>query len=202
MTAVADNIPLSEGSQLLLERIEAPSSAEEPLWNLCWGGTNVLASVLLKIQDTYSAADAAMLRVYAISDQDDTGVWIRYNYPDFLYICSIHGWCQYGMAAWCDISGDKGGPDPTKISKKWIKENIQIGPLRSTYPDYMFIPEGDTPTFLYLIQNGLGVPERPESGSWRPIHPPILAEDGPFRVLCQTYVQPAGFLRLWVMFID
>ncbi|KAJ5668741.1 hypothetical protein N7462_009811 [Penicillium macrosclerotiorum] len=174
MTAVGNDIPLSEGGELLLQSIE--TSSEEPLWILCWGGTNVLASVLLKIQNTHSAIDAAKLRsklrVYAISDQDDTGAWIRYNYPDLFYICSVHGWNQYGMAAWCGISGDgwygfdKGGPDPTKISKEWIKENIQIGPLGSIYPDFMFIPEGDTPTFLYIIQNGLGVPERPEFGSW------------------------------------
>lgn len=174
MTAVGDNIPLSEGGELLLERIEA--STNDPLWVLCWGGTNVLASVLLKIQNTYSAADAAKLRsklrVYTISDQDDTGAWIRHHYPDIFYICSVHGWNQYGMAAWTGISGDrwygfdKGGPDPSKISKEWIKEHIQIGPLGETYPDFIFIPEGDTATFLYLIQNGLGVPERPEFGSW------------------------------------
>jgi hypothetical protein len=174
MTAVGDEIPLSEGGELLLERILSPS--EDPLWILCWGGTNVLASVLLQIHNTHSAADAtklrSRLRVYAISDQDDTGSWIRNKYPDLFYICSIHGWNQYGMAAWTGISGDKyygfdkGGPDPSKISRQWIKENIQIGPLGSAYPDYMFIPEGDTPTFLYLIQNGLGVTERPEYGSW------------------------------------
>jgi hypothetical protein len=86
MTAVGDNIPLSEGGQLLLERIEASANQEGPLWILCWGGANVLASVLLKIHNTHSAADAAKLRsklrFYAISDQDDTGAWIRYNYPD------------------------------------------------------------------------------------------------------------------------
>jgi hypothetical protein len=174
MTAVGDDIPLSEGSQLLLERIQVPTS--EPLWVLCWGGTNVLASALLKIQNTYSKADAAALRaklrIYTISDQDDTGVWLRNTYPDLFYISSVHGWNQYGMAAWTGISGDKwygfdkGGPDPLKISKEWIRENIQIGPLGSTYPDFMFIPEGDTPTFLYLIQNGLGVAGRPEFGSW------------------------------------
>ena len=174
MTAVGNDIPLSEGGELLLERILAP--IDQPLWILCWGGTNVLASVLLKITNTHSAAEAkalrSKLRVYTISDQDDTGSWIRSTYPDLFYICSVHGWNQYGMAAWCGISGDgwygfdKGGPDSSKISKEWIKENIQIGPLGSTYPDYMFIPEGDTPTFLYLIQNGLGVPEKPEYGSW------------------------------------
>lgn len=30
----------------------------------------------------------------------------------------------------------------------------------------MYIMEGDTPSFLYPIQNGLGVPEHPEYGSW------------------------------------
>ncbi|KAJ5890872.1 uncharacterized protein N7473_007100 [Penicillium subrubescens] len=174
MSAVGPKVPLSEGGELLLERIKAPT--DDPLWILCWGGTNVLASVLLKIHLTHSLEDAAKLRsklrVYTISDQDDTGAWIRHHCPDIFYICSVHGWNQYGMAAWTGISGDgwygfdKGGPDGTKISKEWIKEHIQIGDLGSTYPDFMFIPEGDTPTFLYLIQNGLGVPERPEFGSW------------------------------------
>lgn len=110
--------------------------------------------------------------MYAISDQDDTGAWIRNTFPEILYIASVHGWNHYGMAAWTGISGDnyygfdQGGPDFSKLTKEWFKEHIQIGPLGSAYPDYLFIPEGDTPTFLYLIQNGLGVPERPDFGSW------------------------------------
>ncbi|KAI5924805.1 hypothetical protein F4810DRAFT_719017 [Camillea tinctor] len=174
MAAVGDDIPLSEGGKLLLERIQAPSP--DPLWVLCWGGTNVLAQVLFHIRKQYSADEAAALRaklrVYAISDQDDTGAWIRDQFPDIFYIASIHGWNQYGLATWTGISGDKyygfdqGGPDFSKVTKEWIKEHIQIGPLGSAYPDYMFIPEGDTPTFLYLIQNGLGVREHPEYGSW------------------------------------
>lgn len=174
MSAVGEDIPLSEGGQLLLERLEAPN--DEPLWILCWGGTNVLASVLLKIQLTHMASSAASIRskirVYAISDQDDTGAWIRTRFPDVFYISSLHGWNQYGLATWTGISGDKyygfdqGGPDFSQWTKEWVKENIQIGPLGSAYPSYMFIPEGDTPTFLYLIQNGLGVREQPSYGSW------------------------------------
>lgn len=174
MTAVGDDIPLSAGGELLLERIVAPS--RQPLWVLCWGGTNTLASVLLQIDRKYTPEDSARLmsrlRVYAISDQDDTGAWIRNSFPDVFYIVSVHGWNQYGMAAWTGISGeryygfDQGGPDFTKMEKQWIKENIQIGPLGSAYPDYLFIPEGDTPTFLYLIQNGLGISEFPDYGSW------------------------------------
>ncbi|KAI0600376.1 hypothetical protein F4775DRAFT_545560 [Biscogniauxia sp. FL1348] len=174
MAAVGDDIPLSEGGKLLLERIQAPSP--DPLWVLCWGGTNVLAQVLFHIRKQHSADEAAALRsklrVYAISDQDDTGAWIRQQFPDIFYIASVHAWNQYGLATWTGISGEKyygfdeGGPDFSKFTKEWIKEHIQIGPLGSAYPNYMFIPEGDTPTFLYLIQNGLGVREHPEYGSW------------------------------------
>ncbi|KAE9401395.1 DUF1593-domain-containing protein [Gymnopus androsaceus JB14] len=172
--ANGDDIPLSEGGQLLLERIQV--STDQPLWVLCWGGTNVLAQVLLRIEKLHGETEAiqlrSQLRVYAISDQDDTGAWIRHRYPDLFYIVSIHGWNHYTLAAWTGISGDQyyhfdqGGPDFSKMTKEWIKSHIQIGPLGTAYPDYLFIPEGDTPTFLYLIQNGLGVSEHPNYGSW------------------------------------
>ncbi|CAA9961070.1 DUF1593 domain containing protein [Pyrenophora teres f. maculata] len=174
MSAVGTDIPLSEGGQLLYDCIIKPST--QPLWVLCWGGTNTLAQALLKLDDDFDPEDSkrllSRLRVYAISDQDDTGAWIRNSFPDILYIASVHGWNHYGMAAWTGISGDKyygfdqGGPDFTKMEKSWIKENIQIGPLGSAYPDYLYIPEGDTPSFLYLVQNGLGVPDCPNYGSW------------------------------------
>lgn len=170
--ALQPDVPLSDGARLLIDVL---GESDEPLWVLCWGGTNVLAQAL---QETNKqSAEASMklrskLRVYAISDQDDTGMWIRLTFPDVFYINSVHGWNQYGMATWTGISGDKyygfdqGGPDFSKLTKEWFKKHIQIGPLGSVYPDYLFIPEGDTPTFLYLIQNGLGVPEQPNWGSW------------------------------------
>lgn len=175
MKAVGKDIPLSDGGKLLLERLQAES--DQPLWVLAWGGTNVLAQVLYKIHETHSESDAAALRaklrVYAVSDQDDTGAWMRQQYPDLFYISSTHGWNQYGLAAWIGISGenyygiDEGGPDFSRVSHKWLRDNIQVGPYGKTaYPDYQFIMEGDTPTFLYLIQNGLGFPENPDYGSW------------------------------------
>lgn len=182
MAAVGDNIPLSEGSELLLKSIL--SSDESPLWVLVWGGTNVLAQVLHKIRQRPDAAQLrSKLRVYTISDQDDTGAWIRQQWPDIFYICSVHGWNQYNSASWLGISGivpgEEGGPDMSMVSKEWIKENIQVGPLGAVYPDFMYIVEGDTPTFLYLIQNGLGVPEEPSYGSWGGRYLPVsIGEHG------------------------
>ncbi|KAF7197513.1 hypothetical protein HII31_01323 [Pseudocercospora fuligena] len=171
--ALQPGVPMSDGAKLLIDRLD---ESDKPLWILCWGGTNVLAQALQHVRQTRSEDESHLLRskmrVYAISDQDDTGAWIRREFPDIFYIASVHGWNQYGLAAWTGISGDKfygfdkGGPNFEKISKEWIAENIQIGPLGKAYPEYFFIPEGDTPTFLYLIQNGLGSPEHPDWGSW------------------------------------
>jgi len=167
MEAVGDDIPLSEGGELLLERLT--SSDPGPLWVLVWGGINVLAQVLYRIRDRPDAeALRSKLRVYAISDQDDCGGWIRQQWPGIFYICSVHGWNQYGNATWLGISADvdEGGPDKSKVTHEWVKENVQLGPLGTEYPNFEYIIEGDTPTFLYLVQNGLGVPEEPSYGSW------------------------------------
>ncbi|EFQ26999.1 hypothetical protein CGRA01v4_07997 [Colletotrichum graminicola] len=169
MEAVGDGISLSGGAELLLERLTAPDN--DPLWVLVWGGVNVLAQVLEKTRNRPDAAKLReKLRVYTISDQDDCGGWIRQQWPEIFYIFSIHGWNQYQCAAWSGISShctsDVGGPDNSKVTHEWVKDNVQIGPLGAAYPNFEFIIEGDTPTFLYLIQNGLGVPEEPSYGSW------------------------------------
>ncbi|CEL03741.1 hypothetical protein ASPCAL04887 [Aspergillus calidoustus] len=170
--ALDPDIPLSDGAELLIEQLSC--SSNDPLWVLCWGGTNVLAQALQYLHKTQSVSAftdlRSRIRVYAISDQDDTGLWIRTSYPDIFYICSVHAWNSYALATWTGISGDLqgpefpdfGGPDTTKVSPLWVKDHIQkIGPLGSVYPDTQYIMEGDTPTFLYLIQNGLGCAEHP-----------------------------------------
>ncbi|KAM6507183.1 hypothetical protein FALCPG4_018565 [Fusarium falciforme] len=167
MDAVGDDIPLSEGGQLLLDRLTSRDT--DPLWVLVWGGVNVLAQVLHHIRDRPDAAALrSNLRVYTISDQDNCGGWIRQQWPDIFYICSVHGWNQYGAATWTGMSSavDGDGPDPSRTTHEWVTKNAQVGPLGAKYPQFTVAIEGDTPTFLYLIQNGLGVPEEPSYGSW------------------------------------
>ncbi|CAM6001914.1 unnamed protein product [Sphagnum balticum] len=163
---------ISEGTELLIRAVDGC----DLIWVLIWSGANVLAQALLEIQRTRSATElesfVSKIRVYAISDQDDAGPWIRLHFPKMFYISSIHAFNYYGMAAWTGISGESyygfhpGGPDSSLVTKEWIKKNIQIGPYGSVYPDHAFIPEGDTPTFLSLIQNGLTNPLKPEWGGW------------------------------------
>ncbi|PCD25927.1 hypothetical protein AU210_012361 [Fusarium oxysporum f. sp. radicis-cucumerinum] len=130
--ALEPDVPLSGGSELLIDRVD---ESEEPLWVLCWGGANPLAQAVAHVNKTRTVSERthfrSKLRVYAISDQDDTGAWLRTVYPDIFYICSIHGWCHYKCAAWTGMSGarDLGGADPGQFTREWLKKHIQIGPL-------------------------------------------------------------------------
>ena len=69
----------SEGSDWIVQELK--KSDKRPVWFCVWGGVNVLAQALWKIQHTMNVADAekcySKIRVYTISDQDDAGPWIR-----------------------------------------------------------------------------------------------------------------------------
>lgn len=157
----------SEGSEWIIKRLE--DKDERPLWINLWGGSNVLAQALLKIKDTRSEQEAKQLigklRVYAISDQDDSGAWIRKNFPDLFYIVSPG---RYQDGTWAGIMSVIPGINNDVVSNFWMAENIQQGhgALGAIYPSVVFGVEGDTPSFLYLINNGLNSPEHPNWGSW------------------------------------
>jgi hypothetical protein len=159
----------SEGSDWIIKMLEKED--ERPLWISTWGGVNTLAQALYKIEKTKSKKEAkrliSKLRVYTISDQDDSGIWIRNNYPDLFYIVSPGD--DYENATWMGISASYiKGIDHTTISNSWIAQNIQQGhgPLGAAYPDVAWSVEGDTPAFLSLILNGLNSAENPDWGGW------------------------------------
>jgi hypothetical protein len=158
----------SQGSDYILEILEEKD--DRPLWISVWGGVNTLAQTLHKIKSTKSKSEAkkliAKLRVYTISDQDDSGIWIRNNFPELFYIVSPSD--HYATATWSAINGVIKGIDNEVISNSWIAKNIQQdhGPLGAVYPDVAWGVEGDTPAFLSLIPNGLNDPERPDWGGW------------------------------------
>ena len=157
----------SAGSQALIAALERDDP--RPLWVTAWGGPNTLAQALHTIRTTRSPEEAdrliAKLRVYTISDQDDSGPWMREQFPGLFYIVSPGG---YGAATWIGMSAVVDGLDNTTISNSWIADNIQQGhgPFGAAYPDVAYGMEGDTPSFLGLIPNGLNVPDRPDWGGW------------------------------------
>lgn len=158
----------SEGSDWIIKVLE--ENDERPLWVCVWGGANTLAQALYKIKNTKTENEAkrliSKLRVYTISDQDDSGIWIRKNFPELFYIVSPGD--DYGSATWSAINTFVEGINNETISNKWIAQNIQQGhgPLGAMYPDVAYGMEGDTPSWLSLIPNGLNEPEHPDWGGW------------------------------------
>jgi hypothetical protein len=158
----------SEGSEWIIKVLVEKD--ERPLWISVWGGANTLAQALYKINKTKSAEEAkrliAKLRVYAISDQDDSGIWIRNNFPDLFFIVSPGD--DYGSATWNAINSFVDGINNEEISNNWLAQNIQQGhgSLGAAYPDVAYGMEGDSPSWLQLIPNGLNMPEHPEWGGW------------------------------------
>ena len=158
----------SPGSKWIIKVLEERDN--RPLWICVWGGVNTLAQALYDIRKTKTEAESkkliAKLRVYTISDQDDSGVWIRQNFPNLFYIVSPGD--DYGSAAWSAINSFISGLNNEKISNTWLVKNIQQdhGPLGAVYPDVAYGMEGDTPSWLNLIPNGLSYPEHPDWGGW------------------------------------
>lgn len=175
MHAVGEGMD-SAGSDLLIAA--ADRDDPRPLWVTVWGGPNVLAQALWKVRASRSPAAlarfVAKLRVYTISDQDDSGPWIRKNFPDLFYIASpgTHAGGAYHFATWSGISGDNfharfTGADHSIVDNPWLDRNIRKkGPLGAQYPHMEYLMEGDTPSFLGLINNGLNAPEHPDWGGW------------------------------------
>ena len=158
----------SEGSEWIVKTLEKHDN--RPLWVCVWGGTNCLAQAIWKIKETKSTVEAdklyGKLRVYTISDQDDSGPWIRNNFPRIFFICSPgYG---YGDVTWLGFSFGMPGSNKEVVSNDWIAKNIQQGhgPLGAAYPDVAYGMEGDSPSFMSLINNGLNNPENPDFGGW------------------------------------
>lgn len=155
------------GSRLIAEALER--NDPRPLWVSVWGGANTLAQALYTLKESRSQEDLkrllGRLRVYTISDQDDSGAWIRKTFPNIFYVVSPGG---YGAGTWTGIHARIDGADNDIVSNTWLRNHIQQGhgPLGAAYPDVAYSMEGDTPAYLSLIPTGLGDPEHPDWGGW------------------------------------
>lgn len=177
------------GVQAILSSLQRDDP--RPLWIGLWGGANTLAQTLWTAERmmTTEAFTACLkkLRIYSISDQDYAGPWIRARYGDRLFYivspsrCDRDGAADYYRATWPGISADRfahgsedevnrtngfSGAQRDLVSNRWLKRNIRIGSFGRMYPRTKYTMEGDTPSFLGLILNGLNLSEQPEWGGW------------------------------------
>ena len=173
MAAVGEG-KMTPGAEAIVRA--ADSTDPRPLWVSIWGGANTLAQALWQVRATRPAADlqrfVEKLRVYTISDQDDAGPWLRREFPTLHYIATPGDTNDYHVATWTGIAGDEfyrngAGADFTTASEAWVDEHMRKkGPLGAFYPRPCCIIEGDTPSFLSLMDNGLVSYMNPTFGGW------------------------------------
>jgi hypothetical protein len=161
----------TEGSNWIIRTVDKDDS--RPVWVAIWGGSADLAQALWKVRATRTPGEikkfVSKLRVHMIYDQDMTGPWIRKEFPGLFCIFRHHG-----------IRGMYRGGDTTLVRSQWVRTNLRHhGALGDLYVEYHGgdiwgrqlgrvngIKEGDTPSILYLLTNGLNDPDHPEWGNW------------------------------------
>lgn len=161
----------SPGSNLLIRLADEADS--RPIYVAAWGGANTLAQAIWRVKQSRSEEEVKKFvnkfRIYTITDQDmdynnrmnrmySSHMWLRKEFSaDLQFVWDEGTWqeqCELGKRAW-----------------QHHKNKIQgHGSMGSEYPTYKWGVEGDTPSFLYLMPNGLNDPEDPTQAGWAGYH--------------------------------
>lgn len=165
---VGDMEKPTPGSDRIVEVLLDPDPS--PVWLLAWGGSNTIARALKTIEEKHPdrvAEVARKARLFLIATQDDTMEnYLLKRWPNTLLIHST----AFGAIAyrWDRIMT----PELQKwFDADWMKANIlsDHGPLGAMYEardDGIFRSEGDSPSFMHLIDHGLGAQLNPAYGGW------------------------------------
>ena len=157
----------SAGSDLIIRLVD--EADERPLWIAAWGGANTLAQAIWQVQQERTPEQLKVflnkLRVYTITDQDmvyamrmnraySSHQWMRREFAnDLLFIWDESAW----------LSQNELG------SKSWKQYASMVqgkGHLGKAYPTYKYGVEGDTPSWLNILPNGLHDPNDPRQVGW------------------------------------
>ncbi|MDO3387890.1 DUF1593 domain-containing protein [Gilvimarinus sp. SDUM040013] len=155
------------GSELLID--VASESDERPVWVLAWGGANTMAQAVWQLQNQGTEAELThflnKVRLYTITDQDrsyksgtpfdiSAHQWLRREFKEKLFFIWDESAWRYqngtGKANW----------------EEYAKHVQGKGAMGELYPKYKYGVEGDSPSFFYVLPNGLNNPERPSWGGW------------------------------------
>lgn len=146
---------------------------DRPVWFCAWGGGNTLAAAVMKVVQERKRAEAeafvAKIRGYEIALQDEGFAYIAHEFPNAKLISAKLLWRGISRTTpkfnkWPE---SRGGDDEI-FDADWVRQNVQTGhgPLGEQYLTAEYLHEGDTPSFLYLIPNGLSFPEHVDFGGW------------------------------------
>lgn len=160
-----DNV--SPGSDMIIQLAEEDDP--RPLWILVWGGGNSAAQALWQLKESGDEERLNKvldkIRLYTITDQDvdwmqrgqydiSSHKWMRKNFGDRLFFI----WDESAWFSQNEIGASNWPEYESKIQTK--------GNMGSVYPKFKYGVEGDTPSFLSVLPNGLNDPDHPEYGGW------------------------------------
>lgn len=161
----------SPGSEFLIRL--ADEDDPRPIWVAAWGSGNTLAQAVWKVRQTRSEEEfkafLAKFRIYTITDQDmvyamrmnraySSHQWLRKEFSEDLKFI----WDEGTWQLQCELG-----------KRHWARHQELIqghGALGKVYPNYLWGVEGDTPSFLYILPNGLSDPEDPRQAGWAGYH--------------------------------
>jgi hypothetical protein len=158
----------NEGAQHIISVLLDPDP--RPVHILAWGGANTQANALwqIKTKRTPEEYKKAMekVRLYCIWYQDGGGSWVESNLPEAkIYEAGSPGKDASWRYVWdyMSVSGkykSRDSVNPADLQKimdtPWLTENVKSGhgALGAAYTQG-YTSEGDSPSFMPLIDNGL-----------------------------------------------
>ena len=168
----------SPGSEKLIRL--ADENDPRPIYVAAWGGANTLAQAIWRIKQTRGNDEVkkfvSKFRLFTITDQDmrydmrmdraySSHMWLRKDFQDVLQFI----WDEGAWQEQCELG-----------KRHWQQHQDMIqgkGALGKEYPTYKWGVEGDTPSFLYVMPNGLNDPEDPHQCGWAGYHERGLCAD-------------------------
>lgn len=157
----------SPGSDFIISL--ADEKDKRPLFVAIWGGGNTLAQAIWKVREERGEKGVekflAKIYAYAITDQDvpwgerkqykkSSHYWMRKEFGEKLHFI-------WDESAW--LSQNSLGASNWSEYAKHIQGHGHLGAI---YPKNKYGVEGDTPSFLHLLPNGLNDPTEPGQIGW------------------------------------
>lgn len=159
------------GSELLIRL--ADENDDRPIYLCAWGGANTFAQAVWRVSQQRTPEEVKAFlrkfRLYTITDQDmqynmrmnraySSHQWLRRDFPeDLMLVWDESAWLNQnalGVENW----------------DKYANLIQNHGAMGKVYPHYLWGVEGDTPSFLNCMPNGLNDPDDPTQVGWGGCH--------------------------------
>ena len=167
------------GSELIIRL--ADEDDDRPIYLCAWGSANTFAQAVWRVKQERSREELLAFlhkfRLYTITDQDmcyamrmdraySSHQWLRREFPEDLMLV-------WDESAW--LNQNELGKNSWSLYQEKIQNHGEMGKV---YPDFLWGVEGDTPSFLNSMPNGLNNPDDPTQVGWGGCHEFGISPDG------------------------